>query len=255
MQGLEAKPRRAYYALGKSPQRLYASAMTQMPEPGFEPGSGEARLLNALLDRRAFTALELARRTGLRPEAVNNAIRGLEGRFKFRRYRHGPHRYLALRGDGEIDRAAALLAGHDLPPPRPLRPSIAPDLRPGRTCFGHLAGVLGLALADGLLGQGYLSDDGENFRVTQNGQSFFENRMALDLAALERRGGRFAHPCLDRTERRPHLGGRLGRALAERCFELGWLIRWPGRGVRASPLGQQAFAAEFGAKLAPAVLN
>ncbi len=36
---------------------------------------------------------------------------------------------------------------------------------------------------------------------------------------------RFAYGCMDWSERRPHLAGALGAALAERCLALGWLAR------------------------------
>jgi hypothetical protein len=62
------------------------------------------------------------------------------------------------------------------------------------------------------------------------------------------RGGRlFCRPCLDWSERRPHLAGALGAALCARCFELGWVRRRAsGRALEITPAGLQGFAARFG---------
>jgi hypothetical protein len=60
-----------------------------------------------------------------------------------------------------------------------------------------------------------------------------------------------APACLDWTERRPHLAGGLGAALAERIIELGWVARLPDtRAVLVTEDGarqlRQAFAVELG---------
>jgi hypothetical protein len=56
----------------------------------------------------------------------------------------------------------------------------------------------------------------------------------------------FARQCLDWSERRPHLAGSLGAALASRCFELGWLRRIPGsRAVAATKKGYVALQGAF----------
>lgn len=55
----------------------------------------------------------------------------------------------------------------------------------------------------------------------------------VDLASIARRA--FAFPCLDATERRPHLAGVLGACLCQSLMERGWLVRRR-RGERAVPL-------------------
>jgi hypothetical protein len=57
----------------------------------------------------------------------------------------------------------------------------------------------------------------------------------------------FCRPCLDWSERRPHIAGRLGAALACRCFELGWIARQRDtRAVEITAAGQVGFAEKFG---------
>ena len=60
----------------------------------------------------------------------------------------------------------------------------------------------------------------------------------------------FCRPCLDWSERRPHLAGALGAALAERCFDLGWVARIRDtRALKISPKGQRGFKDRFGISL------
>lgn len=52
-------------------------------------------------------------------------------------------------------------------------------------------------------------------------------RLGIDVEELRRGRRPLARPCLDWTERRPHLEGALGAAVARRLFELGWIERLP----------------------------
>jgi hypothetical protein len=57
----------------------------------------------------------------------------------------------------------------------------------------------------------------------------------------------FCRPCLDWSERRPHLAGRVGAALACRCFELGWIERQRDtRAVAITGVGRDGFRSTFG---------
>jgi len=60
----------------------------------------------------------------------------------------------------------------------------------------------------------------------------------------------FCRPCLDWSERRWHLGGAVGAALARRCFELDWIARVRDtRAVAVTPAGRKGFADSFGLNL------
>ncbi|MGJ3264790.1 MAG: hypothetical protein ACFE0R_16295 [Salinarimonas sp.] len=53
--------------------------------------------------------------------------------------------------------------------------------------------------------------------------------------------------CLDWSERRAHLAGRIGAALCETAFARGWIARMPdSRAVRITPAGNAGFAGAFG---------
>jgi hypothetical protein len=105
-------------------------------------------------------------------------------------------------------------------------------LRRARTCYGHLAGVTGVALMDGLLDRGWL----EVVPAGPDARRLQYLPTALGIAALTARGiavpvARSGKPvafsCVDWTERRPHLGGALGRAIVEAMAQSGCIERTP----------------------------
>ena len=82
--------------------------------------------------------------------------------------------------------------------------------------------------------------------MTEAGHTFLR-----DFGAEPGMGKRvYCRPCLDWSERRPHLAGRLGATLSARCFELGWIERQrDSRAVTITPAGQAGFAQRFGIPL------
>ena len=127
-------------------------------------------------------------------------------------------------------------------------------LRTARTCYDHLAGHLGVALADALEEGGRVEFSGDGGLVTDAGVAFFD-RLGIDVGALAaRRGGRPARvmcrPCLDWSERRPHLAGSIGAALCAHSFANDWIRRMRGtRAVAITPKGARVFREQFGAQL------
>lgn len=114
-----------------------------------------------------------------------------------------------------------------------------PALRQARCCYGHAAGQFACALCDALLARDYLRSDGKQFFPTHAGLSWFA---ALGIDTLTLRQGRaaFAPHCMDGSERRPHLGGSLGRALLAACVARGWVHPSPGsRRLQVSDAGWQ----------------
>lgn len=94
-----------------------------------------------------------------------------------------------------------------------------------RSCYGHLAGRVGVAVARALQDRDHIrSTTDRQFIVTPAGAEWFAG-IDVDVASLKptRRG--IALQCLDWTERVHHLGGPLGVHLMSRLCELGWLRR------------------------------
>ncbi|MGH3735070.1 MAG: ArsR/SmtB family transcription factor [Micromonosporaceae bacterium] len=207
-----------------------------------------ASICLALLDRRAWTAGELARLTGVAASTMSAHLDRLVAGGLVVTERQGRHRYVRLAGV----RAAQLLeelTGYADPvsPPRSLRAANATRaLAAARTCYDHLAGLLGVGVLDTLADRG-LVEVGTGIAITGNGVGWFAD-LGVDIAAL--RGARrpVTRACLDWTERRSHLAGAAGAALCQRCFDLGWIERAASRNsaatraVRVTPAGRRGFA-------------
>jgi len=216
-----------------------------------------AALLMALMDGRAQPAGDLARRAGVTAQSASNHLsRLLEGGLVLMQ-QEGRHRYYRLAGR---DVAEALEALQRLmpPPARVLeapRSRLAREIRDARSCYDHLAGRLGVAVADALLARGLVAPDpgdARRYLLTPAGQAWFAD-FGVDAApTLGRRI--FARPCLDWTERRPHLAGALGARLLTRLLALKWLARVEGgRGLRLTLAGVQGLKRTLGVDLEPLV--
>ena len=117
--------------------------------------------------------------------------------------------------------------------------TIGEALRAGRTCYDHLAGRLGVAVTDALR---LRRDDGA-FVVTRETRRRLD-RLGVALDEIDPGRRALARPCLDWSERRYHLAGALGAAVATSLFERRWLERLPGsRAVRVTPAGARGLAA------------
>src|SRR5262249_28697264 len=126
------------------------------------------------------------------------------------------------------------------PPPRPATGDgldyTARRLRDARTCYTHLAGRLGVALTEGLIRERWLEEDGRSYRLTATGT---RSLRALGIDAWGRSTEPLARRCLDWTERRPHVAGPVGRALASLALDRGWVRRVRGtRAVIVTPTGR-----------------
>jgi hypothetical protein len=104
--------------------------------------------------------------------------------------------------------------------------------------------MLGVALADALVARGHIEFGDDGGAVTHAGGEFL-TAFGLDLATRTRRA--FCRPCLDWSERRPHIAGAVGAGLAQRCFDLGWLARIRDtRAVSVTAKGRNGLKETFG---------
>ena len=203
-----------------------------------------ANILSALMDGRALTATELSYRAGVSPQTTSSHLAKLVDAELLAAFQQGRHRYYKLAGPQIAEALEPLTAivAHK-PVPKRGQPSTPEDLRPARLCYDHLAGRLGVALADALQAGDYLVSDKRDFVVSEAGETFFLE-LGIDMAALRKQRRLFARQCIDWSERRPHLGGALGAALAARFLKRRWISRQPqGRRVRLTKSGRQALEA------------
>jgi hypothetical protein avisC_11244 len=106
------------------------------------------------------------------------------------------------------------------------------NLREARTCYRHLAGRLGVRLADRMRARGYL--DGA-WQLSPRGRKLVAS-WGLTFEAVPR-----GEACMDSIERRFHLGGKLGAALTELYLEHRWIVRkGQTRAVELTESGEKA---------------
>lgn len=206
-----------------------------------------AAMLVALLEGPPLAARELARRAGVSAQTASSHLaRLVEARLLTSRTQ-GRQRMFQLAGPEVVTLLEALAV---LAPRTPAHLVTdgrgATALREARTCYDHLAGQLGIRVTDFLLERAFLLRQGDAFQVTRTGDAWLRD-FGIPMDAL--RAGRrpLTRACLDWSERRPHLAGSLGAALAERFFERGWLTRLRGtRAVRLTERGRAALRGEWG---------
>jgi DNA-binding transcriptional ArsR family regulator len=207
-----------------------------------------AAMLQALMGGIALPASELAWRAGVAAATASEHLARLESAGLVRARAQGRHRYYEL-ADARVARAVELLSTLAPPCAAPAPRGCGEALRKARFCYDHLAGTLGVALADALLRSGAIKEDGDDFIVTPSGAKRFA-ALGLDLDSARARRRHFARRCLDWSERRPHVAGALGTALAELMEEKGWVTRSKDdRSARVTPKGLRALQEEFGVLL------
>ncbi len=216
-----------------------------------------AGMLHALMDGRALTASELARVAGVTPQTASGHLARMTAAGLVAVEKQGRHRYHRLASPAVAQMMESIMqvaSGIEAMRPAPATGPRDAALRAARTCYDHLAGRLGVALADALAAGGYVELERDAGLVTDAGIALFA-RLGIDVAALSARRGQrlrvLCRPCLDWSERRPHIGGSVGAALCALSFEENWIRRVKGtRAVAVTPKGQRVFRETIGATLA-----
>jgi DNA-binding transcriptional ArsR family regulator len=203
----------------------------------------------ALMDGRAWTVGELARHAGVALSTASEHADRLVTGGLLAQHRQGRHRYLSLATPEVAALIEAVTATTDQTP-APVRSLAgahrARNLAYARTCYDHLAGALGVAVADGLTSTGVLSR-ANGLSLTAAGRARLTD-LGITLDAPGRRP--LLRDCLDWTERRPHLAGVTGAAILRHALSAAWLVRvGSGRALRLTDTGHTAFTTHFGAAL------
>ncbi len=209
-----------------------------------------ARILYCLMDGRARTSTELAAVAGVGAPTASAHLDRLARARLLKVAAQGRHRYHSLAGPevGRVLEGLSTLAGALSPR---FIPSTPARLRAARSCYDHIAGSVGVALHDRLLGLGWVRAKGGDgaYAVTPRGREGLGG-IGIDARELEARRRRVAFGCLDWSERRSHLGGSLGAALLAAALKRKWLIRdLDGRGLSLTAFGRQELRRHLGMEL------
>jgi DNA-binding transcriptional ArsR family regulator len=203
-----------------------------------------ARILMALADGRSLAASVLAEEAGISPSATSGHLAQLREADLVTVERSGRHRYHRL---ARSEVAEALEALATLAPAQPIRSlrqhTRAAALRQARTCYDHLAGRTGVEVTAALVTHGALeTTDGVPDTRRRDGDALSKplpthpyrlgpeaapvlGALGVDLDQLRARPSRrpLLRFCLDWSEQRHHLGGRLGAALLDAFLDRGWV--------------------------------
>ncbi len=212
--------------------------------------ANRATLLLALIGGRDLTAGELAARTGISASLASAHLSRLLGGGLITVKQHGRERRYRLAGPHVAEVIEAMLTIAPARGASSLRESNRGQaISHARTCYDHLAGAVGVALTDSLQRHHVIEAGDNEYVLTQAGRRRLE-ALGLDVDALRRQRRVFARPCLDWTERRPHLAGALGAGLAEQLLARSWLERVRGtRAVRVTEAGKRGLRDEFALNL------
>ncbi len=211
-------------------------------------------MLDALMDGRALTASELARVAGITPQTASSHLARLIAADLLKVKKQGRHRYHALASPDVAHMLEGIMQIASANAGKSKRKLVVGPrdqaMRRARTCYDHFAGGLGVAIADGLIAQGFIELDDDGGLVTDAGLEVLQ-RHGLGIegdGATRRRSSRpLCRPCLDWSERRPHVAGRLGAAICAHYLDKGYVRRIKAsRAVDVTPMGKKALRDMFG---------
>lgn len=206
-------------------------------------------MLYCLMDGHARTSTELAIVGEVSPATASAHLNRLLRERLIQVTRQGRHRYYSLAGR----RVAAALEGL-MVLAGGVRSKFVPNtphrLRAARTCYDHMAGSIAVSLNDRLQSLKWLGAERTNgsaaYGITVKGESGLA-ALGINVTQTQSLRRNFACPCLDWSERRPHLGGALGAALLDLALKRKWLNQdLDSRALSVTRLGQRELLARFG---------
>jgi DNA-binding transcriptional ArsR family regulator len=210
-----------------------------------------ANMLSTLMDGRTLTASELAYVSGVAPQTASGHLAKLSDAGLLALAKRGRRRYLRL-ASPHVARVleGLMVVAQDGPARQRNLWRGGETLRHARTCYDHMAGRIAVAIADRLVQQSFIVLDEDGGQLTDAGRSFF-NELGVDLRLASRRRV-FCRPCLDWSERRPHLAGTVGAAILHHALEHDWVehVR-DSRALVVTPVGVRKLATTFGIEGAP----
>jgi DNA-binding transcriptional ArsR family regulator len=209
-----------------------------------------AQLVLAVIEQGPQPASELAARAGIAASTASGHLARLVNAGFLVARKNGRYRYYDLSDPNVAEAVEALARVAPQREVRSLREATRSELlREARTCYDHLAGRLGVALARGLERKQVVVRRNGAFEIGPQAEERLDD-LGVDLAALERQRRPLVRACLDWSERKPHIAGALGAAVTTRLFELGWVVRRDGsRSVAVTATGWRLLRRHFTVEL------
>lgn len=206
-------------------------------------------MLSRLLDGRYYTATDLAEHAGIAASTASQHLKLLVDEHLVRVRPQGRHRYFMLADANVAHALEALLRVADgaLPETTRWQAPAMRGLRHARSCYGHLAGELGVAMCQSMIQHGWVcvsEQDRQDYRLTQTGLDCLnELGIPIEPDALTSKR-RMLYGCIDWSERRDHFAGPLAVTLLESFVDKKWLLRSPdSRELTPTPAGEKRLLA------------
>jgi len=179
-----------------------------------------AAMLLALGDGSRRPAGELSGMAGASPQAGSAHLARLVAGGLLTVEKQGRHRFFRI-ASGEVAEIIEGLANWTERPVRSVHHD--PALCRARLCYDHLAGRLGVAVFESMSARGLFAFGPDGPALSDAGLAWCR-RLGLEPAPPPRSRRPLLRLCLDWTERRHHLGGRLGAAVAAMLFDSGSIV-------------------------------
>jgi DNA-binding transcriptional ArsR family regulator len=200
-------------------------------------------MLCCLMDNHARTATELAIIAQVSASTASAHLGRLKEERLVKVFHQGKHRYYSLAGPNVATVLDGLLVLSGRPPEK-FAPDTPNRLCAARTCYDHIAGTLGVVLHDRMLEldcfRTATQGSSDSYELTKQGVNIFSD-LGIDVQKLRTLRRRLASPCLDWSERRPHLGGGLAAALLTQAVARKWITRdLDSRALSVTPRGRRA---------------
>lgn len=184
-----------------------------------------AAIMWTLLDGRAFTATELSVAVNTSPQNMSMHLAKLldadllsvekQGRHKYYRFSNKEVAYV-------VEAMANLIPKPEIQSKKETEKY--PPIKYCRTCYDHLAGEIGVALADSLLRQKIIIESKNTFEISSEGEKWFSD-FGINIKEAQKQKRIFLKSCLDWSERRNHIAGSIGSLLFNKMINDDWLRR------------------------------
>lgn len=180
-----------------------------------------SRMLWNLLDGRAYTAGELAIATNILSTSASNHLSKLLDAGIVKVEVQGRHRYYSFSGP-EVAYAMEALANLAIDKQGTQKNNeITSGVKYCRTCYDHLAGLVGVSITEAMEQKGYLKRAEAAYNVTASGWKWLL-QLGIEEPSLANNRRPLTRQCLDWSERKPHLAGLLGAELLNQMLLKKW---------------------------------
>lgn len=207
-------------------------------------------MLLALMHGQALTATELARCANITPQTASaHLLKLIEARL-ITVQKQGRHRYHNIASQ-EIAKMIEAICGvastQAASATRIVTGPRDPALRRARTCYDHFAGRLGVTITDSLIAKKYLVFNEEAGEISKKGVKHLAT-YGIDISNNKPRSKRpICRPCLDWSERRPHVAGIIGAAICKHFIANKFVVQPKNsRALKITHKGEAALSEIFG---------